>query len=507
MKKEKIGVLYARYSSHAQNDASIEQQFDKCRQYAESIGVRVIGAYEDRAISGRTDKRPGFQKMMRDAQNGSFNYVIAWKSNRMGRNMLEAMQNDAVLTALGIKCLYVEENFGDTAAGRFALRNMMNVNQFYSENMAEDIRRGLNDNASQCKVTGALPIGYKTGADLRYEIDEPNAKIVREIFDRVISGWSYKDIAADLNRRGIKTKGGGRWNKGSFHRMLSNERYTGVYIYGDYRIEGGIPAIIDKETFLAAEGAANGAGTKKRSSDYLLTGKLFCGECGTAMVGVSGKGRHGEQHYYYACQKKRLEKSCKKKNIVRDQIENDVAKILSDYVLTDEIINYIADCTMKIVEEREDLAQLEQRQKDICTALTNLTTAIEAGIFTATTRDRLLELEAEKDSVASQIAATKAVNISREDVVSSMKQFREGDITDKHFKSTLFDSFLRSVHVYDDRYEIDIALKDKTVTLKGLYMVEKVPPVTDIRTLAPAIYCTGDGFVVVFPLSLLKRKI
>ena len=177
-----VGVLYSRYSSHNQKDASIEQQVAECTKYAKAIGLNIVESYEDRAISGKTDKRPSFQRMMKDAAKGKFQYVIAWKSNRIGRNMLEAMQNELKLRDLGIRVMYVEEDFDDTAAGRFALRSMMNVNQFYSENMAEDIRRGMRDNAMQCKLTnGHLPFGYKKSVDLKYEIDEPKSEIVREI--------------------------------------------------------------------------------------------------------------------------------------------------------------------------------------------------------------------------------------------------------------------------------------------------------------------------------------
>ena len=125
-------VIYARFSSHNQKDASIEQQVEWCMAFADREGLDVIETYADYAISGRTDKRPAFQRMMRDAQDGGFSYVIAWKSNRIGRDMLDSMQYDKLLKAAGIKTLYVEEAFEDTAAGRFALRNMMNVNQFYS---------------------------------------------------------------------------------------------------------------------------------------------------------------------------------------------------------------------------------------------------------------------------------------------------------------------------------------------------------------------------------------
>lgn len=94
--------------------------------------------------------------MMRDAENGKFQYVLAWKSNRMGRNMMQAMVNEARLVDCGVKVFYAEEDFDDNAAGRFALRSMMNVNQFYIENMAEDVKRGLYDNAKKGLVNGVF---------------------------------------------------------------------------------------------------------------------------------------------------------------------------------------------------------------------------------------------------------------------------------------------------------------------------------------------------------------
>ena len=155
----------------------------ECLIFAKEQGIRITATYEDRAVSGKTDRRPNFQRMMKDAEKRKFQYVIAWKSNRMGRNMLQAMMNEARLNDLGVRVLYTEEDFDNTAAGRFALRSMMNVNQFYSENMAEDIRRGLMDNAMQCKVTnGTLPFGYKKDENLHYVLDPPNDEIVREIF-------------------------------------------------------------------------------------------------------------------------------------------------------------------------------------------------------------------------------------------------------------------------------------------------------------------------------------
>lgn len=209
---------------------SIEQQVAECQKFAYSRNLHVIEVYADKAVSGRTDRRPNFQRMMKDAAKGKFQYVVAWKTNRMGRNMLDAMINDTRLRDLDVRCLYTEEDFDDTDSGRFALRNMMNVNQFYSENMAEDIMRGLMDNARKCMVNnGRLPLGYKKGDDGRYAIEPKGAEIGKEIYERFYAGESFVDIGNDLNAKGIKTSRGNLWNKGSFHRMLTNERYIGVY--------------------------------------------------------------------------------------------------------------------------------------------------------------------------------------------------------------------------------------------------------------------------------------
>jgi site-specific DNA recombinase len=458
------GVIYARYSSHAQKDASIEQQVSEAQSYAAEHGIPIYEVYADRAISGKTDRRPNFQKMMKDAEKGKFQYVIAWKSNRMGRNMLNAMMNEAKLQEMGIRVLYTEENFDDTAAGRFALRSMMNVNQFYSENMAEDIRRGLRDNAMNCKVTnGNLPFGYKKGEDLRYELDPPKDDIVREIFGRVACGEAFVDIANDLNARGIKTVRGNRWGKGSFHAMLVNERYRGIYIYDDIRIEGGVPRIVSDELFFKVQEVLktkkNPQGRHRINGDYLLTGKLFCGKCKSPMVGISGTSKTGDLHYYYSCQKRRTEKTCSKANVRRDAIEEAVARAIKEYALQDDVIEWIADSTVaynRRQEEQSHISILEDELTETKRAIKNIMAAIEQGIITDSTKGRLLELEAEQARLTGQIAASRAdiITVSRQDVIDGLKMFRDLNVEDKKSQAKLFDAFLVAVYVYDDDLKI-----------------------------------------------------
>lgn len=527
------GVDYSRYSSHSQKDISIEQQIAKNEELAKEYGIRLIEHYFDRAVTGRTDKRKDFQRMMRDAAKGKFKYVIAWKSNRMGRNMLEALMNEARLQELGVRVLYVEEDFDDTAAGRFAARSMMNVNQFYSENMAEDIKRGLYDNASNCMITnGGLPFGFKKGDDMRYAIDEPKDAIVREIYGRVSCGEAFVDIASDLNRRGIKTARGNKWGKNSFHALLTNERYRGVYIYGDVRIEGGVPRIVSDELFFKVQEVLktkkNPQGRHRVNGDYLLTGKLFCGKCKSPMVGISGTSKTGALHYYYTCQKKRTEKTCDKANVRRNEIERTVAQAIRDYALQDDVIEWIADSTVaynKRQEEATHVSILEDELVETQRSIKNIMAAIERGIITETTKGRLLELESEQALLTAKIAAERAdiVTISREDIVAGLGMFRDGDVANKKYQAKLFDTFLVAVYVYDDdlkivfsfsgnkntvRIPLDASMLDNienSVSGQCSFKGSSGPPKESQTNTAPAIYMAGGVFVLVYPLVFAEK--
>ncbi len=454
-------VIYARYSSHVQNDASIEQQIAECRSYASEHNLRIIGTYADHAMSGRSDKRPEFQRMMRAAEGRKFQVVLSYKSNRISRNMLHALAYEDKLSKYGVRVVYAKEEFGDNAAGRFALRTMMNVNQFYSENMAEDIRRGLMDSAMQCKVVAAMPLGYKKGDDGKYAIDESTAPIVREIFQRVYSGEMFAVIADDLNARGIRTKLGKPWGRSSFHSLLTNERYVGVYLYDTVRIEDGMPQIIDKEVFYAVQDivkkkATPIKGRRRENGEYLLTGKLFCGYCNSPMVGISGTGKSGAMHYYYTCQKRRTDKTCHKKNVRRDWIEIMVADALKMYVLQDDTIEWIADMVMayakKFREEDTQIDYLQAKLDESKKASANIMRAIEAGIFNSQTQDRMLELEAEQRELNAKLLAEKALipNVEREQIVYWMQSFRKGNVESSAFRAKLFDAFLVAVYLFDD---------------------------------------------------------
>lgn len=524
MPSENICVIYARYSSHAQRDVSIDQQINACRAYAEKLGLTVGAIYADRALTGTSDKRPEFQRMVSDAPMGLFSHVVVYTLDRFARDRYDSAIYKRHLKEHGVRVLSASENISDDPTGVLLEALLEGMAEFYSKELAQKVRRGMYDNANRCMVNGVPPYGYKRGEDGKFAIDEAEAVVVREIFTRVIQGEAMTSIHDDLNARGFKTRTGGKWNRNSFGRMLSNERYTGVYIYDDIRIEGGMPAIIDKEQFnimqhklrSKANPRKNPQKRRRKNSIYYLTGKLYCGKCKAAMIGLSGKSNAPEPYYYYACQTRKKTKTCDKAMVSRDATERAIAAALKEYVLKDEVIEWVADCCMehlKKEQESSELASLKNQLNDVQKAIKNLFSAMEQGIVSKHMQERIGELETEESDLTAKISLAQKMaltSLEREHIVAFLHTFKDGDINDKAFQALLFDTFLVRCYLYDDHMRIVFSYtgNDKTIDLPFYIdnvesdceaMVRITPTMAHQRNAirTPAIYHIGGLFVLI----------
>lgn len=468
-------VIYARYSSHSQRDVSIDQQVKACRRFAELQDIDIIDIYEDRATTGTNDRRPGFQQMIKDSAKGCWDYVIVYTLDRFSRNRYDSAVNKRILKSYGIKVLSAMENISDDPTGVLMESLLEGLAEYYSAELSRKIKRGMDDNASKCLCNGQIPYGYRRGGDGRFAIDEAEAAVVQEIYRKIRDGSRICDIIHNLNERGLLTKKGHTWSRSSFNKLLSNERYTGVYIYKDTRIPGGMPRIIDQALFdevqlimhtkknprkntALSQDDKNSLPQRRRQDNgmYYLTGKLFCGHCHSPMVGVSGHSKNGPLYFYYTCKGKRTEHNCTKKNINRDFIEKFIATALKETMLTDKAIKILADAAVEYQKKKSpsaEIASLKQRLADNKKSLKNLMAAIEAGIFSATTQSRLTELEAEQKLLSGQLSMLQEEMeeiLSREEIIIILKMFQNGDLHDEAFREALIDTFLVAAYVYDD---------------------------------------------------------
>ncbi len=473
-------VIYARYSSSGQREESIEGQIRECREFAEKNGLNIIGEYVDKALTGRTDKRPDFQRMLRDSERGVFKAVICWKMDRFARNRYDSALYKYKPKKNGVRIFYAKESIPDGPEGIILESVMEGYAEYYSENLRQNVKRGFYDSALELKVLGHVPIGYKKAPDGRFAVDPDTAHIVKRIFEEYAAGISAKEICQSLNKEGYRTSQKALFNKNSLRRILENKKYIGIYEYEDIHVENGIPAIIDKELFDKCQTMLerhHKSPAAQRDTTFLLTAKLFCGHCGEAMTGDSGTSHTGKVHTYYTCNG-RKQHTCDKKRVRKEWIEDLIIEQLIKLIHSDEFIDTVADrCVEYQAREKDNsaLQALENRQKENEKAIANLIKAIENGIDSPSVKSRLVALEAEKAQIEKGMAQQliREPALDREQIVFFLKALRDGDVNDDMYKAFLVDTFLNAVYLYDDNKLVLVLNYTKNKSKVTLELIEK----------------------------------
>lgn len=491
--------IYARRSSDRQNEESTAQQIAECMKMADRLGYVVVHVYADEAKTGKNDRRPEFQKMVRAIEAGKCDVVIAYKSNRIARNMLQALTYMNRFEKCGVNTIYAKEEFGDNAAGRFALRNMMNLNQFYSENMSEDIKRCLYTYAEECKVlNGQMPLGLRKGEDGKYALaTDGSVETVQEIFNLYASGIKSSAICQALNARGIKTSQGKKFSVGTIERIIKNKKYIGIYTYGDISIPDGVPRIIDNATFQRAQERLKEAHRAPAKSwaqtDYLLTGKLFCGHCGSTMVGESGTGRQGATYNYYCCSnKKKNAKNCDKKRVRQEFLEDMIINFTVKNVLTDEIIDMVAEEAIRL-QNNDSQTMIHQQHlrtlSEIRQKIQNIVNAIADGFRTPAMKVQLEELSEEEEKLSKKIAeeSYEKPTFTKEQLVNWMSGFRDGDTKSPKFRKQIVDIFVNAIYLYDDHFTISYHTGERqdVMSYSSATEAESLPEVSPLSDFGP----------------------
>ena len=476
-----IGVIYARYSSTGQREESIEGQLRDCHAFADRYGITVVGEYCDRALTGTSDRRPDFQRMIRDSAKGQFSVVITWKNDRFARSRYDSAIYKAKLKANGVRVLYAKEAIPEGPEGIILESVMEGFAEYYSANLSQNVKRGNYDSALKRQTLGQTVLGLRKGADKRFEIDPATAPIVRKIFQDYAKGVSAKTICEELNAAGHTTSLGHPFNKNSVRRILENEKYVGVYTYKDIiRDENGIPPIIDRELFDKVQRMLDrrhrAPASKPEVGGFLLTSKLFCGECGSPMIGDGGTGKSGRVYSYYSC-KKHKQHTCPKHSIRKDVIEDAVIDALAQVVNDDSMIERIAGRFMdwQAAQPGNDdvLDGLVLRLRQVETAISNNMSLIDSGFISESVKSHLIDLEAQRKALEAGIAKERtegqAPKIRRSDVVFFLRRFRTEDTSDIGWRVQIIGTFLSKVFLYDDGrliLHLNFTGKENTITLQ-----------------------------------------
>lgn len=473
-------VIYARYSSHNQTEQSIEGQLQTCYEYARGHNCIVIGEYIDRAQSGTTDSRAEFQRMIADSEKHTFEGVLVYQLDRFARNRYDSAINKAKLKKNGVRVISARENISDDASGILVEGVLESMAEYYSAELSQKIRRGMEINAQKCLANGSNPgLGYKVDSERRYYVDENEAKIVREIFERYASGETVADIIQDLNRRKLTTSLGRPFNKNSLHRMLNNKRYIGYYLYKGQETPGGMPRIIEDELFERVQHILSrnkqAPARSRGKEEYLLTTKLFCGYCREMMTGYGGTGKSGKAYHYYACNNFKRRK-CKKKVVRKEKIEDRVV-LECRKLLTDRNIERIAAAVAAACKADHDTTSVKRIKaaiQEADTAIENLWKALESGQAADMITQRIEKRQREKEELEAQLAIEmgKQVTLTAPQIRAYLYSLKKGSIDDENTKRGIINIFLRAVYLYDDRFTLILNGSEKPVTIDDALLDE-----------------------------------
>lgn len=469
-------VIYARYSSDNQREESIEGQLRECTAYCQKNDITILRTYIDRAMSAKTDHRPDFQRMIKDAAKGTFDTIIVWKLDRFARNRYDSAHYKAQLRKYGVKVLSATENISDGPEGIILESMLEGMAEYYSAELAEKVIRGHTENALKCKYNGGTPtFGYTIDKDGHYQIDPRTAPVVLEIYTMYDKGSTMKAIRDYLSAKGVTTVRGKGVDLNFVSAILHNRKYIGEYRYRHIVTPGGIPVIVPQDLFdrVQQRMAKNrkAPARHKAEDDYLLTTKLFCGTCGAMMIGESGtSGTKGRKYHYYRCANTKRRKTCnaKHKSIKKDPIEQAVINAVMSKVMDDDFAEYIADAVLDLqTKESTILPALRKQLSETEKGITNMLNAIQMGIINESTKQRLDELEERKKDIELQIIQEEMRHpkVSREDVVWWICRFRTLDVSKLDERRRLIDSFINSVTVFDDHILITFNYRDGGTTI------------------------------------------
>ena len=461
-------VLYLRYSSEKQTEQSIEGQERVCREFCSRNGYDVVDVYVDRALSAfeNAEKRAAFQKMIADAGKNRFEAIIVYKLDRFSRNRYDSAIYKNKLKKCGVRVISATEPLSDSPEGIILEAMLEAMAEYYSQELSQKIKRGMHESAVKHKhLGGHTPLGYKV-EDHRLVLDPVTAPLVKQAFEMYADGHMLTEICKLFNDRGIKTSKGAAFNKCSFHSIFKNERYIGVYNTAGIREEGVIPAIVDEDLFQRVQDRMayykHAPGTGKATVDYMLSGKAYCGHCGTLLLGSCGTSKTGERYYYYICGNHKNQK-CDKKNIRKERLERAVLEDAKE-MLTPANIEILADLCMKAVEEENnkntDVAAVQAEIADLDKRIANLTSLAEQTGDIEQIATRIGVLSAEKKSALKRLktAQNSTIPLQKETIVWWLSQFVSGSIDDPVFARLLIDLVVNSVIVYDaaDGFDLDI---------------------------------------------------
>lgn len=344
IRRDGRAAIYLRVSTEEQarvgggmEGYSIPYQREACRRKANEMGLAVVDEYVDPGYSGRTTRRPDFERLLNDLAARRITHVIVHKLDRLGRSKKVDYAIDEAIEAAHANLVSVMEYIDDTPAGKLNLHNYRGIAHYFSDNLATEVIKGLTTKHKSGGTPGRAPLGYLNKrriegvADIRWvEPDPDRADHLRWAFEQYATGdWSLATLAAALEARGLRTRATPRVPSrpvtiSALHKLLVNPYFIGIVPYKGVYQEGTHAPLIAVDTWLRVQDvmkAHNHAGEKESQHSQYLKGSVWCSECHQRMIFSRSKGRGGIYDYFFCMGRRDKQNRCNRSYVRVDTVE------------------------------------------------------------------------------------------------------------------------------------------------------------------------------------------
>ncbi len=489
---EKTAVIYARVSTTRQADDGlpVAGQVERGQKKAETLEATVVREFIDAGISGRTDARPAFRDAVAYCKSHQVDYFICWSTSRFARNKLDAAMHKRDLERAGCRVVYVSVDIDNRTDSGWMTESIMEIfDEHYSRQVSTDTLRSMMKNARDGYFNGGrVPFGYRTieaGGRKKLEIEPTEASIVRDVFQWCIEGHGAKSIAMQLNEQG-RLHRRAEWQKNTVGYLLKSWCYAGYTIFNrkngltgkerpveDWITTESHEGIISKEIFMSVQNMigdrAPSEGAGSPHSNFVFTGLLKCGICGSAMQTESAHGNGGKYHYYN-CSAALRGKTCKSRRIPAGELDAWLIDAIMDRILTHarlaEFIQELHEITGEWVRNRakrreglvSSMSGVERSQKKLFEILElHGKDAPNLGDLTI----RMRELRAHRDDLERQLIQLEeeeapGIDIGPEQVEQMAEILREIVTTSEDPKKQrlFFSGFIKEIVLEDNEARI-----------------------------------------------------
>ena len=386
----KSAVSYLRVSTRGQAERgggadegfSIPAQREANKKKAASMGAVVVKEFVDRGSSAKSVDRKDLQAMLQYIKETPPDYVIVHKVDRLARNRGDDVDIMRVLNEHNVKLISASESIDETPSGMLLHGIMSSIAEFYSHNLATEVKKGMKEKVKAGGSVGKAPVGYlnqrrvdERGREDRYvAVDEERAPLIREAFQLYATGeWVVASLAEHLAGRGLTTRATPEIpskpiDQKALNKVLINPFYKGIVSFKGKEYEGRHEALTDEQTWQKVQDVllSHVNGERTRKHPHYLKSVVYCGSCGERLIIQFSKSKSGNYYKYFTCAGRHGKRNnCTQKSVLVEDVEEKVTELMNTVSFESDSRCLIENRLLEGIRKITDEFATEKREMEL----------------------------------------------------------------------------------------------------------------------------------------------